>query len=613
MLTHRRRSPPVVTPVQQQPRRRILPLALAALAIAITTACSAPQTPQSTPMPQTTPTPPASSSTPPLSEALRAIRKTIESQIGQRNAGTPPPTRQPTPILKEPTHIATQRTPAQPSPPDTPPAPLTAILSTPSTGSTVLPQKETPTETPRPRPTERLPDNPAQDAFDALCKLPWVEDGRTPQEQETYERLTDMIRFNPTLAHRVVQMQFLETYEHTDLGAVSALAYLSWYNTNAADQVANHPWLRGGITNDQTVAVALTYGEYLFGGNPAQVLGTGGPEYQTYLTTLPLAGDISITIAADGGPSRGQATAARIQADLIWLEEYLQRPLPTANVLLHYGSTIRSPVKGSNVQTSIMLQAGHQNAANYHWLRHELMHYWFNSNRSFLDEGISQVLTSLLNGGGRLASLPATSPYCPENTRISDLGPEADEATVNTRCLYAVAERFMRTLYQEAGYDDFQKGIRRLIDMANRPPYRDMGLDQLGRMPGRTTSGKQAFDRSAGRMATTAEPPSRWSHTSRQPIPPCSGSNRTGNYSNPTSTGELTIKKFTRPTNPEPAPRFKDPYANLPYHPEGYDRGRIPKHETHRSPASTSTPSNHRHAHPHGDSLRRKHRRTADP
>ena len=480
MLTHRRRTRPAVSPVQQQPRRRILLLALAALAIAITTACSEPQTPQSTPMPQTPPTAPTFSSTPPLSEALYAIRKTIESQIGQRNPGSPPSTRQTTPILKETTHIATQRTPAQPPPPDTPPAPLTPILSTPSTGSNVLP----PTETPRPRRTEGMSDNPARDASDALYKLPWVQDRRTPQERETYERLTDLIRFNPTLALRVVQMQFLETYEHTDAGAVSALTNLSWYDTSVADDVASHPWLQPGITDDQTVAVALTYGEYLIGSHPAGLLGTSAPRYRTYLATLPLAGEISITIAADGDPTRASETATQVQADLIWLEEYLDQPMTTANVLLHYSNTVRSPVKGVNVQTSIMLQAGHQNAANYHWLRHELMHYWFNSNRSFLDEGVSQVLTSLIKAGGRPATLPATSPYCPENTRISDLGPEADETTVNNRCVYAVSEKFMRTLYQEAGYDDFQEGMRRLIERANRPPYRNMGMQHL----------KEAFD-----------------------------------------------------------------------------------------------------------------------
>ena len=433
-----------------------------------------------------------------MSEALYAIRKTIESQIGQRNAGTPPPTRQPTPILKEPTHIAIQKTPAQPPAPDTPPAPLTVILSTPPTGYTSLPQKEPPTkEIPSPRPTERVPDNPARDASEALYKLPWVEDGRTPQEQETYERLTDMIRFNPTLAHRVVQMQFLQTYEHTDAGAVSALTNLSWYDTSVADDVASHPWLQPGITDDQTVVVALTYGEYLFGSNPAGVLDTGAPKYRTYPASLPLAGQISITIAADGRPTRAAATVAQVQADLIWLEEYLDQPMTTANVLLHYGNTVRSPVKGVNVQTSIMLQAGHQNAANYHWLRHELVHYWLNSNRSFLDEGVSQVLTSLINAGGRPETLPATSPYCTENTRISDLGPEAAETTVNTRCVYAVSERFMRTLYQEAGYDDFQRGIRRLIKRANRPPYRNMGLEHL----------KEAFDHAPRAFQTALE---RW-------------------------------------------------------------------------------------------------------
>ena len=152
--------------------------------------------------------------------------------------------------------------------------------------------------------------------------------------------------------------------------------------------------------------------------------------------------------------------------------------------------------KGANVGTAILQPTHHHTPAQYRWVQHELAHFWWNSNRSWLDEGMAQVLTSLLNSTGQPASLPATSPSCPDSTRISDLGKDVPERNVNSRCVYAVGERFIRTLYQEAGYEAFQEGTRRLVDMANRPPYQDMGLDQVKNAFAHTPAAlKAALDR----------------------------------------------------------------------------------------------------------------------
>ena len=66
-----------------------------------------------------------------------------------------------------------------------------------------------------------------------------------------------------------------------------------------------------------------------------------------------------------------------------------------------------------------------------------------------------------------------------------------------SRCVYAVGERIMRTLHQEAGYDEFRKGARRLAARGARPPYQGMGLEHL----------REAFDHVPAAMA---EAERRW-------------------------------------------------------------------------------------------------------
>ena len=325
--------------------------------------------------------------------------------------------------------------------------------------------------TPTPGENGPLPEDPALASIQMLYNLPWMKDGISSQEQETARRLDALRRYNPELALRVTAMPFLKTHQPTDSGAVSALASISWQDPAAANLVADHPSLKEGITDDLTVAVALTHGEFTFGSDPTGVLGDNAPPFHSHTATLPLAGDILITIAATDGPERAAETAKHVAQDLAWLEEYLDQPLRTANVLIHYGSNLPPAAKGANVQSSIMHLAHQQNQANYHWLQHELTHYWFNSNQTWLDEGMAQVMTSLLNSSGKPASLPATSPSCPESTRISDLGPELPKNQAASRCIYAVGERFFKTLYQEIGYEAFKKGARSLVDLANQPPF----------------------------------------------------------------------------------------------------------------------------------------------
>ena len=110
---------------------------------------------------------------------------------------------------------------------------------------------------------------------------------------------------------------------------------------------------------------------------------------------LPLSGPVSITVATEGPAETGHLQPS-IEKWLRWLEEYLETPLPTANVLVHYGHGLPSPATGGNVGVSIIHPPGYAAPSEFHWTQHELVHYWFVGNEGWIDEGLAQALTSLI-------------------------------------------------------------------------------------------------------------------------------------------------------------------------------------------------------------------------
>ena len=342
------------------------------------------------------------------------------------------------------------------------------------------------------------PENTSQAAFEILFQHSWTSDGLSDAEKETTGPIGNLIRTYPDIGMRLVQMPFLETHEPTDAGAAEALWYIATSDPDQTRRILDHPSLSFGITDAQTPMVTLTYGEYLFGADPTRLLSDQEIQSHIHPAELPMAGNILITIVSRTGPEPAAATAARVKSDLAWLETYLDQKISTHNVVIHYGATMPPAAKGVNIQTTVMQPANQQSPGQHRWLRHELAHYWFNSNEPWLDEGMAQTLTSLIAAGSRQpATLPATAPRCPGNVRLTDIQRDNPNNQPAPLCLYAVGERIVRTIYQEAGYEEFRRGARRLAARGARPPYQGMGLEHL----------REAFDHVPAAMAAAEK---RW-------------------------------------------------------------------------------------------------------
>ena len=425
-----------------------------------------------------------------IRESLRTRQETrTPEQTAIANQPTPTPTpltpERSTPLPIQPaatkapvSQAPTTRSPQPtrvPLPPEVPGPKATQVMPKP-TEPPPSPTKPQPEPTP-PQPTVRNSEN----ALNAVYNLPWISDGATPGEKETIRHLSELARYNPDLALRLVDMPFLQTHEPRDTGAVGALNYLDYNNPQDALRVLEHFEPFGGITNTDTHRVALAYTQSLFGRTPTQILTREDIWAHTRSIQLPITGRINITVVTQHSRDV-HPTLDRIQNALQDLEEYLQVPLPTHNVLIHYGGALPQSARSANTFISISQEAGHDAPNQFHWTLHELVHYWFNSNEEWLDEGMAQALTSIIQADGEPPTLPTTSTSCSDTARITHiLKVTLDPIGVSSSCTYALGERFMQTLYKEAGHKEFRQGTGILAEIGSNPPERRMGIDELQR------------------------------------------------------------------------------------------------------------------------------------
>ena len=306
----------------------------------------------------------------------------------------------------------------------------------------------------------------------------WLGEDPTRARRETADRLSQLWAYNPALVGRIMEMPFMASHEPADTGAVAALAYLSIRDPAAVDSIMAHSSLAGGITDGQTHAVALAYGSVSFGGSATRTLEPGLLHVTSLKGRLPFSGQVSITVATESPAETGHLHPS-IEKWLGWLEEYLETPLPTANVLVHYGRGLPSPATGGNVGVSVIHPPGYAAPAKFHWTQHELVHYWFVGNEGWIDEGLAQALTSLMEADGTGVTPSPRSRPCSGGGKIVDTIGATPQGSVADWCTYNLGELFMLALYDRGGPEAFRRGAGALAVTAQARAYPPLGLEDV--------------------------------------------------------------------------------------------------------------------------------------
>ena len=304
-----------------------------------------------------------------------------------------------------------------------------------------------------------------REIYERIIQKEWVQDGVDRTEALIILQLANLSTLNPEAGERVSKMPFLETAEPSDESALMSLAYLAWHSPQKVDAHLDTLDPVGGITDSRTTEVALLYGAYLDESDRGDEILLKRTMSIKRMSHMSNNGQTQITVAGlNSEPNESRLEEVEIM--LIELDSYLGQPMHTTNVIVLYADTVPAGTQGINFQTHVAMEESHQRGGQKarHNTAHELTHYWWNSNDSWIDEGISQILPTMVLSASRSRDNSPVSEPCAMTSKIETLKRLREEGvTQEPGCEQYLGEMFFRTIRQGAGSRNFQRGIQELL------------------------------------------------------------------------------------------------------------------------------------------------------
>ena len=311
-----------------------------------------------------------------------------------------------------------------------------------------------------------------------VVSLDWVRDGIESLDVKLVEELSYLANGDAEAARRIAGMPFLETIEPSDVSAVMSLARLASFTPEAFVLVMSHAAIREGISNDQTPVVATLYG--VAKNNPGLVdilFDESKVSIEKRTITLPLAGDVDLDIirTAPGAASSMDLLEHSVRR----IEEYMGTPFPRRHVSILYENAVGAGGKNFGTHIAILPEADvdDENELDRTVIAHEVAHYYWGGNKSWIDEGGANFLELQRPSMGTSPKDATASVSDPPCGNVSDIAEfENLENDIDTVCEYSLGERLFVDLYLVLGVERFREGFRTLYLSSESE---SLGIDQV--------------------------------------------------------------------------------------------------------------------------------------
>ncbi len=307
------------------------------------------------------------------------------------------------------------------------------------------------------------------DVAASVMSLGWVEDNFVPPEVRAIEQLSYVANRDAEAAMRIVGMPFVRTIEPPDISAITSLGQLAAFRPDAFIRVMAHPTVQVGIPDDWTPIVATLNGVAKTNPGLIDVLLDGtAVSVQRRTITLPLAGDVSLSIIRTGP---GATTSMDLlEHSLREVEEFMGEPLPTNFVGLLFADAVTGYAAGTNFGTHIAILPKYDVADGSFeagivgsTIAHEVAHYYWSGNQSWVDEGAANFMASVIDGARTGRPVAATRPPCAYASNLGELESLGiSRGDIEFQCNYSLGERLFADLYRTLGPEKFRQGIRAL-------------------------------------------------------------------------------------------------------------------------------------------------------
>ena len=304
----------------------------------------------------------------------------------------------------------------------------------------------------------------------SIVTLAWVQDDIEELEVNVIEELSYIDYYDASEALRIVAMPFLQTLEPPDISALDSLSALATFKHDDFQRVLSHPILRNGITNYWAKIVATLYG--VSDTNPALIDTLLDPNQVTLeerIIELPLTGQTHLAIIrTDPGSERSMDL---LQQTVQSAEKTMAMPFPTNYVaVLFEEGAVTEGAGGVNFGTHIGAlptydkdNDSYESAELAGLLVHEVAHYYWRGNPSWIDEGLANTMGDLPEDAHVDNPVGEIGPPCGYARTIAALEAiphgQGDDAFT---CNYTLGERLFLDLYRNLGESSFREGLRDL-------------------------------------------------------------------------------------------------------------------------------------------------------
>ena len=311
--------------------------------------------------------------------------------------------------------------------------------------------------------------------FWGLVNKLWVQDGLSAKELSTVEFLTDMslkssVHRAESEALNLLSMPFLESVNWVEAVTVESLHIVSFKQDVAyLRQVLSHPHLQGGITDDQTSAIAVLY--EAVDERPELLNVLLDPE-QTIVkersVTLPYSGEVVLAVVwpGDGGTdTRASQTLDLLEHAVRTQEEFMGVVYPKDYAIMLIADV--SPYSGGGGARSI-ITIDPPFFEDYSLIAHEAAHTYWNVSPAWFQEGGATFLEMISTKARTGGPFPQPSNSCDSITSLDELRRvELENVLQGTQndffhCNYSLGSAMFLDLYDNLGDKAFRQGFAKL-------------------------------------------------------------------------------------------------------------------------------------------------------
>ena len=164
-----------------------------------------------------------------------------------------------------------------------------------------------------------------------LVELPWLQDDITEAEAEALSLVERIDRENEEVVLAIVGMPFLQTFEHNDLLALSAISYMGRRGEDHLEALKQSQIFKDGITDDLTTLVRAA-GTIRDADALARWLVPGYASTEVHTGKTELTPELKISVFRDHGNRRPE-TMPELVRIAEQLEGLMQVPLPNPRLV----------------------------------------------------------------------------------------------------------------------------------------------------------------------------------------------------------------------------------------------------------------------------------------